>query len=67
MTERTQRIRTVEYEAPWGWIARNPWTGAEVIPEFRWRTRSVARCVVDEARLLSKPAAHGERADTEKA
>ncbi len=49
------RIRTVEYDAPWGWIAHNPWTGEEVIEGFRWRTRDVARTVVDEARLLSKP------------
>jgi hypothetical protein len=47
--------RTVEYEPGWGWIARNPWTGKEVIENFRWSSRSVARAVADEARLLSKP------------
>lgn len=49
------RIRTVEYEPGWGWIARDPWTGKEVIEDFVWRTRSVARAVVDEARLFRKP------------
>ncbi len=50
-----KRIRTVEYDPGWGWIARNPWTGKEVIEGFVWRTRSVARAVVEEARRLSKP------------
>lgn len=51
------RFKTVEYDPGWGYIARNPWTGEEVIDGFRWRTRDVARAVVDEARLLSKPTA----------
>lgn len=49
------RIKTVEYERGYGWIARNPWTGEEVIEDFVWSTRSVARAVVQEARLLGKP------------
>jgi hypothetical protein len=41
----TKRIRTVEYDPDWGYIARNPWTGKEIIEDFRWRTRDVARTV----------------------
>lgn len=48
------RIRTVEYDADWGWIARSVWTAEEIIPGLRWRTRSVARTVVDEDRLLNR-------------
>ena len=44
------RVRTVEHESGWGWIAREPNTGAEVLPGFRWASRSVARDVVQEAR-----------------
>lgn len=51
----TMRIRTVEYEPGWGWIARNPWTGKEVIEDFVWRSRSVARAVVAEARMFDDP------------
>lgn len=49
------RIRTVEYVPGWGWIARNPWTGKEVIEDFVWVSRSVARAVVDSARLSRRP------------
>lgn len=51
------RVRTVEYDAGYGfaaggWIARCPRTGAEIMEEgFLWRTRSVARSVVDEHRV----------------
>lgn len=48
------RIRTVEYDHGWGWIARNPYTGQEVLPDFRWTSRSVARAVVWEARERHK-------------
>jgi hypothetical protein len=48
-----KRVRTVEYEPGYGWIARNPETGQEVIENFRWASRSVARTVVAETRLLS--------------
>lgn len=40
------RIRTVEYEPGWGWIARDPRTGKEVIHDFRWSSRAIARQVV---------------------
>lgn len=46
-----KRMRSVEYEPGWGWIARGP-DGREVLPEFRWRTRSAARDVAKEARAL---------------
>lgn len=47
------RPRTVEHEPGCGWIARCPATGRELGGVgFRWRTRSVARTVVDEERLL---------------
>lgn len=50
------RIRTVEHDAKGGgWIARNPWTGEEVWPDFLWRTRAAARAVVEETRLLKRP------------
>jgi hypothetical protein len=46
------RVRTVEYEPGEGWIARSPFDGRELGGNgFRWRTRSVARCVVDEERF----------------
>ncbi len=52
---RLKRVRTVEYDPGWGWIARDPETGKEIIDGFRWRTRSVARAVVDETRMLGRP------------
>lgn len=58
-----RRVRTVEHEVGWGWIARNPDTGSEIWPGFRWASRSVARDVVREACAgLAKPqegASHG--------
>lgn len=48
-----KRIRTVEYDPGFGWIARDPVTGEEVLPNFRWNSRSVARSVALEAKLLS--------------
>ena len=42
------RIRTVEYEPGWGWIARDPRTGKEVIHDFRWSSRAIAREVSRE-------------------
>ena len=49
----TPRIRTVEYEPGWGWIARCPKTGIEIMEEgFRWNSRSVARSVVYEHKIL---------------
>jgi hypothetical protein len=50
------RIKTVEHDPGWGWIARDPWTGEEVWPNFVWRTRDVARCVVEQARRRGPPA-----------
>lgn len=46
------RVKTVEYDRGWGWIARHPVTGEEIIPKFRWASRDVARAVVWEARLF---------------
>jgi hypothetical protein len=51
----TKRVRTVEYEPGWGWIARNPWTGEECWPDFVWASRSVARAVVDDYRRAGPP------------
>lgn len=49
------RVRTVEYDPGWGWIARSPFTGAEIPePGFRWFSRESARCVVAECRMLRK-------------
>lgn len=59
-----RRVRTVEYEPGYGWIARDPLTGRE-IPEdgFRWMSRSVARSVVLECRLLRASNAPSERGE----
>lgn len=47
------RFATVEYEPGWGWVARDPWTGFDIMePGFVWNSRYVARTVVDEARVL---------------
>ncbi len=48
-----RRVRTVEYDPGRGWIARDPSTGLEVIENFRWTSRSVARAVVRDARLFA--------------
>jgi hypothetical protein len=54
-----KRIRTVEYDPGWGWIARSPFTGEEIPePDFRWRTREVARTVVQEQRIFNQPRGH---------
>lgn len=46
-------MKTVEYEPYEGWIARCPHSGFEIPePGFRWNSRSVARAVVQEARIL---------------
>lgn len=50
-----KRVRTVEREAGWGWIARNP-DGSEVIRDFRWSSRSVARAVARDARIIAAQA-----------
>ena len=47
------RIRTVEYEPGWGWIARDPRTGKEVIHDFRWSSRAIARQVVSGVRYMA--------------
>lgn len=47
------RFRTVEYEPGWGWVARDPWSGFDImVPGFCWKSRSVARAVVYESRVL---------------
>lgn len=51
------RIRTVEYEPGWGWIARDPRTGKEVIHAFRWSSRAIARQVVSDCRAARKQGA----------
>lgn len=48
-----KRVRAVEYEPGWGWIARDPRTGLEILPDFRWASRSVARSVVLERRAIN--------------
>lgn len=53
MSNKRKRVRTVEYEPGWGWIARDPATGEEIIPDFRWASRDVARTVVLETKLLA--------------
>jgi len=59
------RVCTVEYEPGWGWIARDPRTGAEVLKDFRWRTRAAARDVVACARAAiataTQEASHAAR------
>jgi hypothetical protein len=50
---RCGRVRTVEYEPGWGWIARSPYTGREIIEDFRWRSRDIARAVVREAKWVA--------------
>lgn len=50
-----QKIRTVEYLPGWGWIARCPFSGFDIFePGFVWNSRSVARAVVAEARMLGR-------------
>lgn len=44
MSGQKARIRTVEYEPGWGWIARDR-SGAEVIQNHRWPSRAIARSV----------------------
>lgn len=49
-------IRTVEYIPGEGWIARSPYDGRQLGGEgFVWRTRYVARTVVDESRIFDRP------------
>ena len=48
-----KRVKTVEYDPGFGWIARESATGEEIMPNFRWSSRSVARTVVAETRLLA--------------
>lgn len=55
-----RRVKTVEYDPGYGWIARHPRTGDEIIAGFRWASRAVARTVVLEAKLLSEAKAEGE-------
>jgi hypothetical protein len=58
-----KRIRTVERDPRGGWIARNPYTGEEIMEEgFRWNCRSSARDVVYQAKHLYKPATQPKEA-----
>ena len=51
------RFRTVEYVPGEGWIARSPYDGRQLGGDgFVWRTRDVARTVVDECRIFDQPA-----------
>jgi hypothetical protein len=51
------RVRTVERDPGGGWIARSPFDGRELGGDgFRWNSRSVARTVVDEDRVLPSAA-----------
>lgn len=55
---RVKRIRTVEYVKGEGWLARSPYDGRQLGGDgFVWRTRDVARTVVDECKLFERPAA----------
>lgn len=45
-------MKTVERDPDGGWIARNPWTREEILPDFRWASREAARGAVEEARVL---------------
>jgi hypothetical protein len=47
-----KRVRTVEHEKGWGWIARDPATGREIIENFRWASSDAARTAVMEARMF---------------
>ena len=49
------RVKSVEYDPGWGWIARDP-LGAEVVPDFRWASRWVARAVAIEAKRTTTQA-----------
>lgn len=49
-----RRIKTVEYDHRLGWIARSPYTGEEIQKDFRWTSRSVARAVVAEHKLMRR-------------
>lgn len=57
-TRKATCVRRVEYERGWGWIARRR-DGAEVVPGFRWNSRSVARSVAYERDLME--AARGKQ------
>lgn len=48
---RSARPRTVEYDPGWGWIARDPATGNEILPDHRWPSRKVAHDVVAATRM----------------
>lgn len=57
-TAKVRRVRRVEREDGWGWIARRR-DGTEVWPDFRWASRSVARAVAWEADMMEE--AHGRQ------
>ncbi len=48
-----KRVKRVEYDPGWGWIARNK-DGTEIMPGFCWASRSVARTVVAETDMLAR-------------
>ena len=48
VTAMAKRIRTVEYDPGWGWVARDP-QGREVIPDFYWSSHAIARDVARDA------------------
>ncbi len=56
-----KRIRTVEYDPGWGWLARCPVTGKDILHNFVWRSRSIARAVVNERRRSQKAVAAKRR------
>jgi hypothetical protein len=45
-------LRRVEHEPGWGWIARDR-DGREVVENFRWASRAVARTVAAEADMVA--------------
>ncbi len=55
------RIRTVEYDPGWGWIARDPSTGKEILHDHRWPSRAMARSVVQQQRTLAAQRAQAQK------
>ena len=57
------RTRTIEYDPGEGWVARSPYDGRQLGGEgFVWRTRDVARTVVDECRMCDRPSPSAAKA-----
>lgn len=59
--EKNQRVRRVEYDPGYGWIARDKF-GVEYMDDFRWASRSIARAVVEADRAFGDIDAEARRA-----